>query len=335
MITFNLTTPTTLVISQKRFLLKENDGADASLLYTVPITYTTNVAKDFGATETKLFISNTTAPTTVTLPQNISWVIGNIQEVGYYRVNYDVKTWHAIHHALFENNWGGIHELNRAQIVDDLFNLARAGVIDYDLALDILSYLSTETNYLPWTAAFNGYNYLMIRLGINTGSFGAYIRDLTSKAYEQLGFEQKSNDTTLDIYNRAKILAWACKFGKPECISEAKKYFNDMDNKPVPVNIRSAVYCTAMREGSAADYDKLYNKFLTETVATEQTLILGALGCVKDDALVSKYFHSIMSDDVRRQDKSSALSSLYTENNENVDYVFDLVTQNHDQLAES
>lgn len=332
-VTFNLISGNTVEISQKRFLLKENDGADPTLQYTVPITYTTSAAMDFNETTPKLFIvANATTNTTVNLPGNASWIIGNVQETGYYRVNYDTKTWHAIHHTLVGSNWGGIHELNRAQIVDDLFNLARASVIDYELALDIIEYLSTETNYLPWTAAFNGYNYLVIRLGVDTANFATYIRDLTAKAYNALGFEEKTSDTTLDIYNRAKILAWACKFGKTDCTSKAKAYFNDLNNKAVPVNIRSVVYCSAMREGSEADFDKLFAKFKTETVATEETLILNSLGCVKDQKLVTKFFNLIITD-VRRQDMSSALSSLYTENNENVEVVFDLVDANLDKLA--
>ncbi|XP_073820070.1 membrane alanyl aminopeptidase-like [Musca autumnalis] len=334
-ITFNLTSPTNLVISQKRFLLKEGDGADPSLEYTVPITYTTNVEKDFDATTPKLFITPTTGPVTVKFNSNVSWIVGNVQETGYYRVNYDVKSWHGIHHALLSNNWSGIHELNRAQIADDLFNLARASVIDYSLAFDVLEFLKTETNYLPWTAAFNGFDYLVIRLGVDTADFAVYIRDITAKAYDLLGFEEKASDTSLDIYNRAKILSWACKFGKSDCISKSQEYFKNLDNKPVPVNIRSTVYCTAMREGTEADFDKLYNKFLTETVATEVTLILNALGCVKDSKLVSRFFHLVVSDQVRRQDKSAALSSLYSENNENVEEVFDLVAANVDSLATS
>ncbi|XP_013106936.1 membrane alanyl aminopeptidase [Stomoxys calcitrans] len=335
LVTFNMTNDKTVVVSQKRFLLKGNDGADDSLLYTIPITYTTNSTKNFTDTTPVLFLKNTTDATILTLPTSASWIIGNIQETGYYRMNYDTRSWHGIHHALNSGNWGGIHELNRAQVVDDLFNLARASVVDYDLALDILQYLSTETHYLPWTAAFNGYNYLVIRLGTDTSDFAYYIREMTSKTYDLLGFEEKVNDTSLDIYNRAKILSWSCKFGKDDCISKAKSYFNNLDNKPVPVNIRSAVYCTAMREGNMNDFDKLFNKYLTETVATETTLLLNSLGCVKHPDLVEKFYNIILSDQVRRQDKSSALSSLYTENNENVEPCFDLVTKSFDKLAEA
>ena len=315
-------------------MLKDKETADGTLQYTVPITYTTSKEKNFNNTDPKFFLQQQAH--SITVDKDVSWIIANIRETGYYRVNYDEKTWHQIHSKLLSANWDGIHELNRAQIVDDLLNLARAGVIDYNLTFAVLEYLSTETNYLPWTAAFNGFNYLTIRLGTDTQDFARYIRQITSKAYNLLGFEEKSTDTTLDIYNRAKILAWSCKYGNSDCISKAKSYFNaNLKAEPVPVNIRSVVYCVGVREGTEQEFNKLYNKYKTETVATEETLLLNSLGCVRDKSLVTRFFNMIISDEVRRQDKSAAMSSLIAENNENVDVVFDLVIEKTDALAES
>lgn len=312
--------------------MKDLEKADPSLTYTVPITYTTSTESNFQSTEPAFFLQND--PITVEVKNSTTWMIGNIQETGYYRVNYDTRSWHQIHHALLTEHWSGIHEINRAQIVDDLLNLARAGVIDYNLALNVIEYLKTEVNYLPWTAAFNGLSFISIRLGADTEYFGRYIQFITSKAYDTLGFEETETDTALDIYARSSILAWACKYGKSDCITKAKLYFDkNLKANPVPVNIRSVVYCTAMREGDAQDFDKLYYKYKTETVATEETLILTSLGCVKDSKLVSRYFHMIMSPEVRLQDKSSALSSLYSSNPANIDLVFDLVDQHIEQLA--
>lgn len=50
--------------------------------------------------------------------------------------------------------------INRAQLLDDALNLARAGRLDYTTALDITSYLQRETDYLPWKAALSALNYL-------------------------------------------------------------------------------------------------------------------------------------------------------------------------------
>ncbi|XP_017058608.1 membrane alanyl aminopeptidase [Drosophila ficusphila] len=318
--------------TQKRFLLKENDGADANLKYTIPISYTTSEANNF-QNATPKFILRPDVTTTVTFPSALTWIIANVQQTGYYRVNYTESNWHAIHHALLAANWSGIHENNRAQIVDDLFNLARAGQITYNLTLDVIEYLETETNYIPWTSAFNGFSYLTIRLGNDTSDFNTYIQALTNKAYSQLGFNETTSDSALDIYLRTKILSWACRYGSADCISKAKSYFQSLTT--VPKNIRSTVYCVALREGGTAEFEALYNKFKTETVATEETLLQNSFGCVKTQALIERVFNLVLSDEIRRQDKSSVLSTLYTENNENVSPVFALVTQKFEDLAEA
>ena len=45
-------------------------------------------------------------------------------------------------------------------MIDDAFNLARAGLLGYDVALDITSYLAKEDDYLPWKSAANALGYL-------------------------------------------------------------------------------------------------------------------------------------------------------------------------------
>lgn len=319
--------------TQQRFLLKENDGADPKLKYTVPISYTTSTAKDFNNTQPKFVLADNAASHTETISNGSTWIIANIQETGYYRVNYTESNWHAIHKALTENNWGGIHEINRAQIVDDLLNLARAGLIEYSLTFEVLEYLATETNYIPWTSGFNGFNFLAIRLGNDTRDFSVYIRDLTTKAYNQLGFEETTSDKALDIYLRTKVLSWTCRYGNTDCINHAKKYFQSLSS--VPKNIRSVVYCVALREGGSTEFEALYQKFKSESVATEETLLQNSFGCVKTQSLIERVFNLVLSDEIRRQDKASVLSTLYTENNENVSPVFELVTKQYDALAKA
>lgn len=324
-----------MTIEQKRFLLKSGDGSNSSLLYTVPFTFTTSVEKNFNSTKPNLYLEYKTDKTEVKFNEAIKWVIGNIQETGYYRVNYTASAWHQIHHALHSKNWDGIHELNRAQYVDDLLAFSRAGDMGYEFSLGCLDYLKTETNYLPWTAAFNGFDFLAIRLGTDKSNFAYYIIQISKKAYESLGFTENHNDTTLDIYTRSKVVSWNCKYGHSDCIAESLKLFRNMHNKPVPVNIRGAVYCTAMRDGNEKDFEALYEKMKSEQVPTELVLIINNLGCVRDKKLVERVFNITLSDDIRRQDKSAALSTLYTSNAENVEPVFDLVTRRFEELKDA
>ena len=79
-------------------------------------------------------------------------------------MNYDSASWYRIIDALNSDKYQNIHVLNRAALVDDLLNLARADLLDYQTAFDGLRYLTREKSYLPFKAAFSALTYLDQRL---------------------------------------------------------------------------------------------------------------------------------------------------------------------------
>jgi aminopeptidase N len=79
---------------------------------------------------------------------------------GYYRVNYDRANWQMIIKQLNKKNFKDISTINRAQLIDDALNLARASKLNYTIAFDVTSYLAHEIEYLPWKAAFSAMDYL-------------------------------------------------------------------------------------------------------------------------------------------------------------------------------
>jgi len=81
---------------------------------------------------------------------------------GYYRVNYEKDYWMKLIDLLTNPTFklGQIHEINRAAIIDDVMNLARADYVDYKLAISATMYLKREIDYLPWRAFYNNLPYL-------------------------------------------------------------------------------------------------------------------------------------------------------------------------------
>lgn len=59
-----------------------------------------------------------------------------------------------------EHNYKQIHVLNRAQLIDDSFNLARAGELSYVIPLTLINYLVKENDFIPMYSALNGLSYL-------------------------------------------------------------------------------------------------------------------------------------------------------------------------------
>lgn len=66
-------------------------------------------------------------------------------------------------------NHSAISVINRAQIMDDALNLAEAGQLDYDTALNLTRYLEHETDYVPWNAALSSLGYISSMMSRSSG----------------------------------------------------------------------------------------------------------------------------------------------------------------------
>ncbi len=78
---------------------------------------------------------------------------------GYYRLNYDPKNWYLLANQL-RINYTKIDALNRAKLIDDSFNLARAGLLDLSIFFDLIKYISDEKNSLPIETAIYSLDYI-------------------------------------------------------------------------------------------------------------------------------------------------------------------------------
>ena len=78
-----------------------------------------------------------------------------------------------------------IHVINRAQIIDDALNLARVGLLKYELALEVTSYLNSETEYIPWAAALTGLRYIeeMLKRTSGYGDFKVSSKHCFMRSY--------------------------------------------------------------------------------------------------------------------------------------------------------
>lgn len=79
-------------------------------------------------------------------------------------MNYDEELWEALGEALKSTNFASFPDINRAQIVDDALNLARASRLDYNIALDVTAFLANDSSYFPWYSAFNAFTFLRRRI---------------------------------------------------------------------------------------------------------------------------------------------------------------------------
>lgn len=307
-----------LILKQERFFLQQSEGADKSK-WIIPLTYTVQDGS-FTDTSPKQWMTDYSMkierPTT-----GDKWYIFNVQEVGFYRVNYDEDNWNKLIDYLHSDNYEKIHPVNRAQLLDDALTLARAGGLEYETALRLTQYLKKESDYIPWYSALNALSFLNLRLSGDDSypKFKDFVLDLISKIYHELEFEEWDTDSHVKKLHRGLILQWACDLDQDHCIATARQKFSAIESggATIPADLQSVVYCTAVRKGGKSEWQRLWKKYVNSNHATEQTLILSALGCTIEEDLINEYLTMSIdpNSEIRRQDAASVFSSVYSNAN--------------------
>ena len=111
--------------------MPQRDGhVEHYYMWWVPVSYTTSrEAPDAASTKPIDWITNNETSKTISgIPATAQWIIFNVQQTGYYRVNYEQKNWNLLTKQL-KLDHTKIHMINRAQLLDDSLNLAMAGTV--------------------------------------------------------------------------------------------------------------------------------------------------------------------------------------------------------------
>lgn len=175
---------------------------------------------------------------------------------GYYRVNYDNQNWNAIIDELNDGNFASIHKLNRAQLLDDSFNLARHGYLDFSLALNLIKYLHRETDLIPLTAGFKAIEFLATFL--DQQDFFKDLRDILLQVVDEIYVRINNSSIPIAedylVLTRHTVNLFACRFGAKSCSDDAtrKLLLFDFENQEVEVNERPYLYCGVLGNDPAS-----------------------------------------------------------------------------------
>ncbi|XP_055379130.1 aminopeptidase N-like [Condylostylus longicornis] len=321
-------------ITQSRYLLDTYASRDnLGNCWYVPLSYTTESEGDFDITHPQEWLTcNEETKDVIPLTKDFianpnEWVIFNIQVSGLYKVKYDEKNWNMIIETLMSDNYKKIHLINRAQLIDDALDLAWTGEQDYNIAMRIIEYLRREKEYIPWKIALDNLN-LVNRIMKKTSeyeNFKLYIKKVLEPIYEHLeGMNtsaiRSTDDNDLERQRHKVLIAgWSCKFEVGDCIPRAKEYFrewfiqeNPDEYNPIPLELRSVVYCTAVRHGNENEWNFLWKRYKKSNVASEKTSILVSLGCSREVWVLQRYLDWSFNETtgIRKQDVSTVFGAI-------------------------
>ncbi|KAJ8982960.1 hypothetical protein NQ317_005277 [Molorchus minor] len=254
------------------------DTSDNTSKWYIPITYATGGSKDFSITMRDILVPGYTNRIMESI-SNDSWIIFNVQ-----------------HHD-------AIHVLNRAQLIDDVFALAKTGRVSYERAFDLSDYLNFETEYYPWASAFAVFDYLL---------------------------DKVADEETHALLQGTILRLWA---NSRESVKNKGISYRDSTSETLSnYDQRSTVFCYALRNSSDSigDYNFLLNLYTTTTSKNERDDIIRGLGCAWDATVLSLYLNETLkaNSTIRREDVIDVYRSVYTSGDVGIDAVLTFAFNN-------
>ncbi|XP_047245831.1 thyrotropin-releasing hormone-degrading ectoenzyme-like isoform X1 [Girardinichthys multiradiatus] len=303
-----------ITITQEHFLYGEEVRNNISLQWQVPLTVAVGNTSTI-CLESLIWINSRTEIHKIGQMDDNTWLLGNINQTGYFRVNYDLQNWKLLIQQLHSNPQI-ISVGNRAGLIDDAFNLARAGYIPQGIPLQLIGYLPGETSFLPWHAASRAL-YQLDKLLDRTDDyrlFSDYVLKQVASRYHQMGWPTNGPGTEGNILQASyqteelqrELIMLACSFGNKQCHRQAVAYISDWissNKNRIPPNIRDIVYCTGVSLMDEDVWEFIWMKFHSTIAVSEKKILLEALTCSDNTFLLNRLLNlSLTSDLVPEQD---------------------------------
>lgn len=314
-----------LILKQKRFLLDPN-GINQRSSYInpfKPLEFQWYIPYDY-MINSKLSPFQWISPNQTVQLTNIQssndWILFNVNEFGFYRVNYDNRNWKLIIEGLKRNS-SQFPLVSRAQLLDDSFSLARSGDLNIEIPLNLSTYLCKELSYIPFSSFSTNIQYSTYMFGQNENSheyyqIQNYIRQLEEPAYKVLGWSiSESSSDYLSRQLRALVISDLCSHGYEPCINEAILQYHQWRHDPIkyPINpdFRTTVYCQGIKNGTVEDYLFIQNQYKLTNDQVEKSRYGFALTCTRNFTLLEQLLNETLSNDyIRLQDSSTFIGRV-------------------------
>ncbi|KAI5638660.1 peptidase family m1 domain-containing protein [Phthorimaea operculella] len=287
-------TTNTVTLQQQLFTSSEHPyKATMNQLWHIPVSFAAVDAQDW-STQPKLWLTD--RETAVNLPVNNTQALYiNVGATGYYRVNYDHRNWQLLAEAV---QTGLIRShVTKAQLIDDAFNLAKAGLLDYSYALGLTTFvIDKEESKIVWDLLLSNMMFLKhnLRATPEYRYFQDYMRILLRKQLEVLnyGFNKPKDDS--EAFLIENLVMWECMVESPRCLDWARgefdKWMNVTDpvnNNPIPSYLRSLVINMGVKYGGRREFDFLWEVFQNSTDPNVKSLVITNMPSTRSEALIT------------------------------------------------
>ncbi|XP_024080397.1 aminopeptidase Ey-like [Cimex lectularius] len=328
-----------LTVKQKPFDMPRKNG-DVESHWWIPVTYTTSKERNFENVHLKEWLrpTNEAQPVTPILADD-EWIILNLQKIGYYKVNYDQRTWELIATDLLNDNLVKIHPLNRAQIINDAIFLANSKLLSYSTFLNLSRYLKNEAYYAP---LYNGLSFILELVHYSMGTpvhdtLKTYYKYIVSNVYKRVTSRGFRVTNLINYALKMMIVKYGCSLDFQHCKNQTKQLLDDIMNNRIDENqlnseLRSTFWCTASKIGDEKVFNYIKQKYIKEKNWKLKEDYFNALFCVKNKELFQRLLKDILykADYLKQETLTSLLSNLVS--SDSSCYTIDYYSENFDSL---
>ncbi|XP_025159395.1 glutamyl aminopeptidase isoform X3 [Harpegnathos saltator] len=312
----------TIKLSQKRFLMTPPKNETEALLpkspfdyrWYVPVTFYTDKQPD---EIRKVWLNMTTVEIWDMSPYEVKYIKCNVNQTGFYRVNYTEEMWAEIIDTLHKNHTV-FSPADRANLIDDAFTLNEAGMLDIAIPLNLSSYLIYERDYVPWHTAQEFLHSWRKKLYEHTvyKKFSAFFKYLLRPVIKDVGWSNEGPH--MKKFLRNSVMKSAVALGMDSQLHPAKGLFDRwtiMDTL-IPPDMRDVVYATGIRYGGEEAWSRCWDIYQKTEVSSERQILLQALGATTDSWLLQRYLLlSLNQDLIRAQDIGTVVWSVASNEN--------------------
>ncbi|KAF6205135.1 hypothetical protein GE061_019302 [Apolygus lucorum] len=241
-----------------------------------------------------------------TISPGIVWYKVNYRHTGFFRTVYQDEEWIIIKKIMLTKPELFTPE-DRANFLDDMFSLSRAGFTCYGQTLSTLTYLryGKENHWLPWACILKHLLYLKNALSSNVDdkknftNFMAYI--LNPVLTDDLWTINEKDEPTKRKW-KLSVLRLACSMEIPAAkrrLAHLVKVWGFSNKKPKPEALRFIILRFGAPENGYTDQEwlKLWKLFQDEKKQLEKRKLLAVMASIGNDTQLTSILYSIKSDE--------------------------------------
>lgn len=325
-----------VTLTQEHFLLTSDNATHTSSLWNIPVTYVNDSCSL--DPECRQVFTLKTKSGTFKLPGSVKWLKLNYRNTGFYIVHYGDEGWAALREALSNNVSVLTHE-DRASLIHNIFALSRLGRVSFRHVLNLLNYLSNETETSPVTEALlqlnNIYRLLDKRQEHNlVARMKNYILSHFSSLINKQTWTEEDSVSKQEL--RSALLETACTLNEESCTQQAKalfkQYVESNGTSRIPGDLQQVVFNVAGQ--STEDWLTLHNMYGHVTYDSEKRKMLRGLASTQDvRRIVWILKEGLKGDLIQTQELPLVISTVC---NGFAGYLFawDFIQENWDRLIE-